>query len=100
MSTQPRQSIRFEWTQPLSNNWHRSGDIVEHLFHSNIFGGGEEAADANLKRQQKAASDIFNQTAPMAAPAAQTSGKRLYQGQRDNDIFGIRERTTGEVRIC
>jgi len=73
MSTQPRQSI------------------------SNIFGGGEEAADANLKRQQKAASDIFNQTAPMAAPAAQTSGKRLYQGQRDNDIFGIRERTTGET---
>lgn len=27
------------------------------------------------------------------------AGKKHYSGKRDNDIFGIRERTTGEVRV-
>ena len=27
------------------------------------------------------------------------AGKKHYDGKRDNDIFGIRERTTGEVRL-
>merc|ERR1711970_1230819 len=64
---------------------------------SNIFGGGEEAA-ANVKRQStqtQGSSDIFNQTP--SNPMTPNTGKKLYTGQRDNDIFGIRERTTGEI---
>ena len=78
-------------------------DLVSHRLAykpvpSNIFGGGEEAM-ASVKRQStktQGSSDIFNQTP--SNPTTPNTGKKLYTGQRDNDIFGIRERTTGEVR--
>ena len=66
-------------------------------FTSNIFGGGEEQVQKTRRLSSRQGnSDVLNQTAPLPSTPA-NSGKKLYRGQRDNDIFGIRERTTGEA---
>ena len=66
-------------------------------FTSNIFGGGEEQVQKTRRLSSRQGnSDVLNQTAPHPSTPA-NSGKKLYRGQRDNDIFGIRERTTGEA---
>ena len=62
---------------------------------SNVF-GGEDQSTANQKKNNYNRSDIFNLGgAPQTPP--QSVGKKAYN-KKDNDIFGIRERATGEVR--
>jgi len=60
---------------------------------SNVF-GGEDQSTANQKKNNYNRSDIFNLGgAPQTPPAS--VGKKAYN-KKDNDIFGIRERATGE----
>ena len=44
------------------------------------------------------ASDIFHLSGEHQKATPTKAGKKHYNGKRDNDIFGIRERVTGEVR--
>ena len=62
--------------------------------HSNVF-GGEDQTSANQKRNNYNRSDIFNLGGAPPTPPASV-GKKAYN-KKDNDIFGIRERATGEV---
>lgn len=67
---------------------------------SNVFGGTEDqAAGAQGKRVggNGNASDIFHLSEEHQQATPTKAGKKHYDGKRDNDIFGIRERVTGEV---
>merc|ERR1712147_312628 len=67
---------------------------------SNVFGGTEDqAAGAQGKRVggNGNASDIFHLSEEHQQATPTKAGKKHYDGKRDNDIFGIRERVTGET---
>ena len=68
---------------------------------SNVFGGGEAEVSHGGKRVggNGNASDIFHLSEEHQKATPTKAGKKHYDGKRDNDIFGIRERVTGEVRV-
>ena len=66
---------------------------------SNVFAGGEDQKATNGKRVggKGNVSDIFHLGEEHQQAKPSQAGKKHYDGKRDNDIFGIRERVTGEV---
>jgi len=65
---------------------------------SNVFGEGETEMSHGGKRVggNGNASDIFHLSGEHQTATPTKAGKKHYDGKRDNDIFGIRERVTGE----
>ena len=64
---------------------------------SNVFGGSEDEGQKGRKTTDYNHSDIFHLESGHQHVESKI-GKKSYQ-KKDNDIFGIRERTTGEVRL-